>query len=270
MSKSCMRINKVQKLQKTLQSLGRTIVAFSGGVDSTFLLKMSVDTLGRDNVIAAIAKSETYPKREFEEALKFVRSQKIKFITINTKELKIKGYRDNPTNRCYFCKKELFSKLQNIQKRMGFDAVIDGTNYDDRLDVRYGALARNELGIISPLELVRITKGEIRKFSKKLGLATYNKPSFACLASRFPYHAEITEQKLERVDKAEAYLKKLGFSQVRVRDYGTIARIEVYKHEFKKLLQPSYREKIWRYFSRLEYKYVTLDLEGYRTGSMNL
>jgi len=260
---------KLVKLKKILKSFGSVVVAFSGGVDSTFLLRTALDVLGRRKVVAVIAKSETYPKSELKEALKFVKANDIDCKVINTYELKIKGYKNNPVNRCYFCKKELFSKLSDIKKKLTFNEVLDGTNYDDRLDIRHGRQARDELAVKSPLEKAKITKDDIRRYSKKIGLPTYNKPSFACLASRFPYELPITKRKLERVDKAEKYLKKCGFTQVRVRDYNGLARIEVYKSEIRKFLTADLNS-ICRYLQSIGYKYVTLDLEGYRTGSMNV
>jgi len=261
---------KTRRLEKLVGSMKSIIVAFSGGVDSTFLLKAAVDVLGRDKVMAVVADSETYPKRELNYAVRFARSEKIPYKIITTKELGIKGYNQNPENRCYFCKRELFSSLCRIRDDNGYRAVCDGTNYDDRLDIRHGRRARDELGIISPLEKARFTKEDIRYFSKLLGLKTHDKPSFACLASRIPYHSKITKKRLEKVDRAEDYLRRNGFSQVRVRDYNDLARIELYPRELKKFINGSYRKKVCRYFKSLGYKYVTLDLEGYRTGSMNL
>ena len=260
---------KIKKLKKVLRSFGDVVIAFSGGVDSTFLLATAIESLGKNNVIAVIARSETYPESEFKEAIRFVKSRGIPHKVIFTSELNIAGFKSNPIDRCYFCKKELFSKLLEIKSKAGFEKVIDGTNYDDRLDIRHGSRARRELGVESPLEQAKITKDDIRKCSKKMGLATYNKPSFACLASRFPYHMPITLQKLRRIEKAEQYLKKQGFKQVRVRDYSDLARIEVYKEELKLFLKKDL-ERIAKYFKSQGYQYVTLDLEGYRTGSMNI
>ena len=262
-------MDKIGKLKQLLKSLKSVIVAYSGGVDSTFLLKMAVDTLGKDNVLAVIAKSETYPKREYESAVRLARQMRAPFKVISTKEIDIKGYRKNPVNRCYYCKRELMQRLKSMAKKMKFENVIDGTNYDDRLDTRYGSKALRELGVKSPLHEAKITKADIRKFSKKLRLSTHSKPSFACLASRIPSGSIITKKRLERVDRSEEFLQNLGFRQVRVRDYEDIARIEVEKAEIRKFLRLNLSE-ITRCFNKLGWRHVTLDLAGYRTGSMNL
>ena len=261
--------SKIQKLKKVLKALDSVVIAYSGGVDSTFLLKVALGVLGRDKVLAVIAKSETYPKREFKNAVALTKKIGVQHKVISTKEIDIKGYRANPVNRCYYCKKELMRRLKSIARQKRFRHVADGTNYDDRLDTRYGTKALKELGVKSPLFIAKITKDDIRKTSKKLGLPTYDKPSFACLASRIPYHSTITKKRLNKIDKAETYLQKLGFRQVRVRDYENLARIEVEKEDIKKFLRLDLN-KVNSYFKRLGYRYVTLDLAGYRTGSMNL
>lgn len=260
---------KMKMLITVLRNAGRLLIAYSGGVDSTFLLRVARDVLGNENVMAVIARSETYPEREYREAVRYLRKEGIQYKVIITDELKLRGFRDNPVNRCYFCKKELFARLVRMKKRLRFNAVADGSTVDDLLDIRYGTKARDELGVISPLQQAGMTKQEIRNRSRALGLATHNKPSFACLASRFPHNSRITRKRLIRVDRAEEYIKRLGFAQVRVRDYGDWARIELYEKEMRRALEEATRKKIVRFFRTLGYGNITLDLQGYRTGSMN-
>lgn len=265
-----MKSKRMQKLKQILKDMRRVVLAFSGGLDSTFLLKIALDTVGMDNVLAATAKSETFPKREYESAKKLAQKLKANFITVNTKELENDSFLGNPVNRCYHCKKELFRKLYSIAEKRGFDFVIDGYNYDDRGDLRYGSWAANELGVRSPLAETRIGKKDIRRFSRKLNLPTWNKPSFACLASRFPYHQKITKETLRKIDKAEDFLYKCGFKQVRVRVHDKVARIELNSNEIKRFLaNQKLRKNIANRLKKLGFLYVTLDLEGYRTGSMN-
>ncbi|MBI4335984.1 MAG: ATP-dependent sacrificial sulfur transferase LarE [Candidatus Omnitrophica bacterium] len=263
-------MDKQAKLRKILQGFKSVVIAYSGGVDSAFLLKVAVDTLGRANVLAVTARSETYPVREFKEAKLSAKRIGARHKIVNTSELGIKGFKNNPVNRCYYCKRELFSKLKGIANKEGLSYCLDGTNYDDLKDVRYGRFAARELGIRSPLVEAKITKGDIRKFSKALGLKTWDKPSFACLASRFPYKSAITKRKLTVVDKAEDFLRTLGVRQVRVRHYGDLARIEVYPEDINILLRPKNSKRISEKFKGLGFKYATVDLEGYRAGSMNL
>lgn len=260
---------KLNRLRDILKKLKSVVIAYSGGVDSTFLLKAAVDTLGRDNVLAVIARSETYPEKEFKEARALARKMGARQKVINTRELKIKNFRNNPINRCYYCKKELFSKLKEIAKREGLNYCVDGTNYDDLKDMRFGRIAAKELRIRSPLLEAKITKDDIRKFSKRLGLSTWDKPSLACLASRFPYKSTITKKSLLMIDRAEEFLRGLGIRQVRVRHYGTLARIEVLQKDIRILLKKENAKKIAKRFKGFGFLYTTVDLEGYKTGSMN-
>lgn len=260
---------KIKRLKNILKGLRRVVIAYSGGLDSTFLLKAAVDTLGRGNVLAVTARSETYPASEYREAVRIAKSIGARHLTIDTEELKIKNFKSNPVNRCYYCKSELFKKLGRIKEKYGMAYVLDGTNYDDLKDIRHGRRAAIELGVASPLLEVKITKADIRKFSKELGLPTWSKPSFACLASRFPFYSGITKEGLRRVDKAEIFLKKLGFKQVRVRLHKEIARLEFYKNDFSKMLDPEIRASVTRKLRSLGFKYACLDLDGYRTGSMH-
>lgn len=260
--------NKIKRLEEILHKLKRVAIAFSGGVDSTYLLKKVKDVLGPGNVIAVTARSETYPNSEFIVAKNLAKKIGVRHIIINTKELELKNFRDNPPDRCYYCKTELFSKIKNIGRKFGIENCVDATNYDDRLDMRFGRIAARELGVKSPLFEAKITKDEIRKDSKNLGLSTYNKPSFACLASRFPYNQRITEENLRKVAEGEDFLRKLGLWQVRLRVHKNVARIETGKDNFGLILKKE-EEIVKNLKKRLGFKYVTLDLEGYRTGSMN-
>lgn len=259
---------KYALLKETIKSYGSLAVAFSGGVDSTFLLKVAHDQLG-DKVIGITARSSTYPEREYLEAQKFANNAGIKQITIVSEELDIDGFSDNPTNRCYYCKKELYTKIYEVAAEHGLEYVADGSNMDDLGDYRPGLQAVNELKVVSPLKVAGLTKDEIRTLSKDLDLPTWNKQAFACLASRFPYGHKITEEKLSMVDKAEQFLLDLGFRQVRVRHHENIARIEVSSEEMTRFFDIDLMKKIDTKFKEVGFTYVSLDLQGYRTGSMN-
>ncbi len=258
-----------EKLKERITGSGKVLVAFSGGVDSTLLLKCAVDVLGKANVIAATALSETYPAWQREDASKIATSLGVKHLTFETEELNIHGFRENAPDRCYHCKKELYQKLIELSREAGCDTVFDGSNLDDTGDYRPGLNALRELGIRSPLIEAALTKAQIREISKTLGLPTWNKPSFACLSSRFPYGDEITEEALTMVDRAETFLRELGFRQLRVRHYDTLARIEVGKDELERVLSSEVRDRVTEAFKAIGYRYVCIDLEGYRTGSMN-
>ena len=260
--------NKYEALKEYLRSLGSVAVAFSSGVDSTFLLKTAHDVLG-DKCIAITAMSCSFPKRELEEAKAFCEKEGIRHITVESEELEIEGFCQNPTNRCYICKKELFEKIWDIATKEGLNAVAEGSNMDDNGDYRPGLQAVSELNIKSPLRYAELNKNEIRELSKKLELNTWDKQSFACLSSRFVYGEEITKEKLSMVDKAEQLLLDLGFHQLRVRIHGTIARIEVLPDEFPKLIEEKNRLKIVTEFEKYGFTYISMDLKGYRTGSMN-
>ncbi|MDD3225209.1 MAG: ATP-dependent sacrificial sulfur transferase LarE [Clostridium sp.] len=259
---------KLEVLKKNLKELKSVAVAYSAGVDSTFLLTVAHEVLC-DNVIAVTAKSSTYPEREFKEAEAFTKKIGVKHIVMVSEELDIKGYSKNPTNRCYYCKTELYTKVKNIAKENDIANVVDGANLDDMGDFRPGMVAAKELGIISPLKMAGMTKDDIRKLSKEYGLKTWNKPSFACLSSRVPYGSAITSKKLKMIEKSEQFLLDLGFKQVRVRHHGEIARIEVAPEEREKFFDSSLMDKIGLKLKEFGFKYVTLDLLGYRTGSMN-
>lgn len=264
-----MNVNtKITKLRRILHDMDRVLVAFSGGVDSTLLLKMAQDVLD-EKVLAITATSPTYPKREENEARSIAKKLKVKHRCIKTHELDNKQFVRNPSNRCYLCKKELFSQLKLIAQRNGYQHIIEASNSDDESDFRPGLKALKELGIRSPLREAEFTKKEIRQLSKELKLPTFDKPSLACLASRFPYGQEIDQKKLTMVEKAEAHLHTLNFKQCRVRHHDSIARIEVDQEDLERFFDPTVRERINKRFKKLGFTYITLDLEGYRSGSMN-
>ncbi|MGR3219816.1 MAG: ATP-dependent sacrificial sulfur transferase LarE [Candidatus Anammoxibacter sp.] len=259
------KLEDVKALVKDLESV---VVAYSGGVDSALLAKICCDVLG-ERAVAVTAVSETYPKFELEDAKKVAKEIGIKHRIIETKELSIKGFAKNPVNRCYYCKTELFSKLKEVAKEINFKNIADGSNIDDVGDFRPGLIAAKELGSRSPLKECGLTKTDVRAVSKLLGLSTWDKPAFACISSRIPYGQDITVDKLEMVIKAEGFLRDLGFSNLRVRHHDTIARIEVPSDEIKKLTNKSMRLKIVKEFKKIGFTYITIDLEGLRSGSMN-
>jgi uncharacterized protein len=259
---------KLECLRKRLRSLGSAVVAFSSGVDSTFLLRVAHEELG-DHTVAATIRSHTFPKRELDEATAFCRAEGIRHEIIETEELDIPGFADNPPDRCYYCKRELFGRLLAFAKGNGLAAVLEGSNIDDDGDYRPGRRAIRELGILSPLHDAGLTKAQIRTLSREMGLPTSDKPSFACLASRFPYGERITAEGLARVEKAEQWLLDagLGLTQLRVRSHGDMARIEVPPGDIPRLAARA--EEIAAAFKEFGFAYATLDLRGYRTGSMN-
>ena len=257
---------KLEQLKNNLKQMKCVAIAFSGGVDSTFLTKVAYEVLG-EKAIAVTATSSTYPQRELEQAKQFTKNIGMKHILINSEETEIENFSDNPNNRCYYCKKELFSIIKQFAKENHLNYVLDGSNADDTSDYRPGLKALEELGVISPLKDVGFTKQEIKDLSKDMQLDTWDKPAFACLASRFPYGIKITKSKLMQVEKAESFLFSLGVKQFRVRYHDEIARIEVLKNDFQTVLDNS--EEITKYFKEIGFKYITLDMEGYRTGSLN-
>jgi uncharacterized protein len=261
-------IEKQEKLLLSLRDMGSAAVAFSGGVDSSYLLSVAKEALG-NLAVAFIGRSASYPKRELESALKLAVSLGCEFVVVDTEELANPEYRENPPHRCRVCKTELFSKFKNIAGQRGIRHVLEGSNADDLNDYRPGLEAVAALGVRSPLCEVGLTKSEIRALSKQRGLPTWNKPAMACLASRIPYGEIIDAPRLQRIERAENTLHDMGYALCRVRDHGPVARIEISPESIPRLLEHAERESIVAALREAGYKYVSVDLEGYRTGAMN-
>ncbi|MBR3645831.1 MAG: ATP-dependent sacrificial sulfur transferase LarE [Lachnospiraceae bacterium] len=261
-------LGKYEQLKEYIASFGSVAVAFSSGVDSTFLLYAAKEALG-EHVIAVTATSSSFPKRELNESRDYCDSLSVRQVIVQSEELKIEGFSSNPKNRCYLCKRELFEMIRRVAKENGMNEVLEGSNLDDDGDYRPGLLAIAELDIKSPLRHIGFTKQEIRKLSQHFNIPTWDKPSFACLATRFPYGDVISEEKLKMVDNAEQLLLDLGFRQVRVRIHNNVARIEILPEEFDKLMAERTRDLVYVKFKEYGFAYVTMDLKGYRTGSMN-
>ena len=258
---------KLDKLKKLILKYNTCLIAFSGGTDSAFLLKVATDVLPRSSLLAVTANSPTYPKEELVSAKSIAKLIGARHMIIRTAEDKDKRFISNPVERCYYCKSELFTKLKKLAAVHKLKYVLDASNASDKFDFRPGSRAKKELGIRSPLAEAGFTKKDIRRMSKALGLPTADKPSLACLASRIPYGTKITSGILDRVNKGEAFLRKLGFKQVRLRHYNGLCRIEVDKTDIARLLTK--RKPVVDKLKKLGYNYVTVDLEGYRTGSLN-
>lgn len=259
---------KLVQLKQSLAVRGRLAVAFSGGVDSAFLLKTAYDVLG-SGVLAVTIKSRIFPKREEDEAGQFCARYGIRQTVCQVDELEVSGFAQNPENRCYLCKQQMMQVITQAAKEEGIFCVAEGSNADDANDYRPGQLAVAEAGVFSPLREAGLTKAEIRILSRQAGLPTWDKQSFACLASRFVYGEQITPEKLTMIDRAEQLLLELGFHQVRVRMHGTMARIEILPQQFGRLLEDRVRSCLTEKLREYGFSYVTMDLEGYRTGSMN-
>jgi len=260
--------SRYDTLKGILANTGGILVAYSGGVDSTLLLRVAMEVLG-ERALAVTATSETYPSHEVDEAVCLANEMGARLRVIHTQELDMAEFASNPPERCFYCKQELFGKLVAIAEEEGLPVVADGSNVDDAGDYRPGTKAAAQLGVRHPLREAGLTKADVRELSRELGLPTWDKPSFACLASRFPYGDSITREGLKQVAAAEQLLRDLGFRQLRVRHHGETARIEVGLQDLGAAVQPETRERIVSEFRKLGYLYVTLDLEGYRTGSMN-
>lgn len=259
---------KYQQLKENLRSLGSVAIAFSGGVDSAFLIAAAKEALG-EHAVAVTAVSRSFPKFERKEAETLCQALGVRQIICLTDELELEDFRSNPPDRCYICKKHIFSQLLAVAQKNGLSAVCEGSNMDDLGDYRPGMRAIRELGVKSPLKDAGLYKEEIRLLSKELGLPTWNKPSYACLASRFVYGETITAEKLSMVEQAEEYLMGLGFRQMRVRVHGSLARIELMPNDFVRMLDDTLRIAVYDQLKALGFSYVSLDLKGYRMGSMN-
>ncbi len=259
---------KYKTLVESLKATGGAVVAFSGGVDSALLLCAAVEALG-ERALAVTGRSATYTDREYEEARKTAAALGARHRAVETCELENPDFRKNPPERCYYCKSELFSVLKTIADREGFSTVVEGSNLDDRDDWRPGGKAAAELGVRSPLAEAGLAKAEIRALARAKGLSVWNKPSLACLSSRVPYGEEITEERLERIGRAEEAVRAHGFAQLRVRDHGTLARVEVGREDMGRFFHNNLGDIVTRELKEIGYRYVTLDLEGYRTGAMN-
>jgi len=260
---------KYNSLQDILKKLGRVVVAYSGGVDSTFLLKVAVDTLGAENVLACIGVSPSLAKSQYKQAVKIAKDICAPLRTIELNEMADPEFIANKADRCFHCKSHLCKNLLDIAKERGFDHIIFGTNYDDLKDFRPGNRAMKVFSIRSPLAEAKLTKNDIRQLSRRMNLPTADLPASPCLASRISYGLEITEERLKQIEQAEDFLRKLGLVEFRVRHHGTIARIEVNPQDIEKITTKPTRSKIVRKLKSLGFKFVTIDLQGFRSGSLN-
>lgn len=261
---------KLERLKASFREKGRVLIALSGGVDSTLCMAVAHDVLGNDNAVAVTAKSETLTPDEFSWICDLARQRGWQHRTIEYSELEIPNYADNPVNRCFFCKHELYGRLGELAEKWGFSSVVEGTNYDDLGDYRPGMQAASQRGTFAPLLVCEVTKDEVREIAREVyDLPNWNKPSGACLSSRFPYGKQITREGIDRVAAAEDYLKSLGFTQVRVRHHENLARIELLPEELPRLFENGLNVAITEKLRSVGFPYVTLDILGYRTGSMN-
>ena len=260
--------NKLLKLENYLRETGGAVLAYSGGVDSAFLLNVARLIL-KDKFLAVIGVSDTFPKEELQNATALAEKLNTPYLVIETNEMRDANFINNPPERCYFCKKELFTQIAKIAKKHNYNYILDGSNADDINDFRPGMKAAKEMGVLSPLKEVGLTKQEIRTLSKQAGLPTWDKPAMACLSSRFPYGTPITKDKLNMVEQAEAFLRKNGLRQIRVRIHDQSARIEVESTYISKITQDPLKSEISTYLKELGFKFVSIDLDGFKSGNMN-
>jgi pyridinium-3,5-biscarboxylic acid mononucleotide sulfurtransferase len=264
-----MSTDRFSDCKSLISSYERVAVAYSGGVDSSLLVKLCADVLGSSNVTAITGVSQTYTEEEKKVAQEITGKFGIELILLQTDELESDLFASNPTNRCYHCKKELYNKITEVAKNKNIQYILDGTNADDLSDYRPGRKAAEEFGVLSPFVTTGITKSDIRNLSYTFGLPTWDKPANPCLASRVPYGIRITDEILRKIESGERFLKKFGFKNVRLRHHNEIARIEISPCDFSKILNSENGKEINGFLKKLGYKWVAIDLEGYRTGSLN-
>jgi len=260
---------KYQQLQARLRELGSVVVAMSGGLDSTLLVRVAVETLGSQRVLAVTGRSPSLPQSELENAPGLAAECGAAHLFVDTTEFDDPNYRANPVTRCYFCKTALYNQLWELAAERGYNAVVSGTNADDLRDFRPGLQAAEEFGVRAPLAEVGLTKAEVRELAGVLGLSICDKPASPCLSSRVPYGEPINPQKLRRIDQAESFLRELGFRECRVRHHNHLARIEVPPDQIQRFADPDLRQRVEQKLLDLGYHYVTLDLRGFRSGSLN-